>query len=551
MKDHTGGSAARNLFAALATSLVAACGGGGGSDATTTYTQGADVPPNDAEGSRFLTQATLGPSQKDIDFLRFIGYSAWFDDQAKKPVSKEKPYIDGLVQLGVDPNQTHRMRIWWHNAMLGDDQLRQRVAFALSQIFVVSDQHPALSGDVEALVAYYDMLAKDAFGNYRQLLEDVTLSPAMGKYLNMLQNRKADPANNIRPDENYAREVMQLFSIGLVQLNADGTTQLDGSNLPIPTYDQNVVEAMAADFTGWNYAKATNWWSAKENTLPMTNWIDYHDQTAKTIFDGIVLPAGQTGEKDLADALDALFAHHNVGPFIGKQLIQRLVTSNPSPAYVARVSAVFDDDGTGVRGDLLAVVKAILMDSEARAGYLATPDTFGKVREPILRQTELWRAFHAKSASGRYEVYYPESYFGEAPLRSPTVFNFYSPFFAPPGDIADNGLVAPELQIATHTLIVTATNEFNDLVFWGYKGNKSADPNTALIDVSKEIGLAATPDALLDDLNALLMGGTMSATMRQTLLDELNATPLDDGGLQRVQDAIYLIVTSPEGVVQK
>jgi uncharacterized protein (DUF1800 family) len=283
----------------------------------------------------------------------------------------------------------------------------------------------------------------------------------------------------------------------------------------------------------------------------MENWIQYHDQNPKTILGGVVLPAGQTGEVDLEAALDTIFAHQNVGPFVSIRLIQRLVTSNPSPAYVGRVAAIFNDDGTGERGDLFEVVKAILMDPEARTGQLADPDNFGKVREPLLRQTALWRAFEAEAKSGKYKVFYPDSYFGQAPLRAPSVFNFYSPFYAPPGEIADAGMTAPEMQIATHTLIVAGTNEFNDLVFWGYKGNPNDDDDTVEIDITKHKQMAADPTALVDDLNVLLMSGSMSSEMHQILVDHVTATPVTDGGTQRVLDAIYLIVTSPEGAVQK
>jgi uncharacterized protein (DUF1800 family) len=288
------------------------------------------VPATDAAAARFLTQSTFGPSHEDIDFLRFIGYAAWFDDQQHKPISKERPYVADLEDQGKNLNQTHRMLVWWKNAIQGQDQLRQRVAFALSQIMVISDQDDSLGGDVKGMCEYYDILARNAFGNYRQLLEEVTLSPQMGKYLSMLKNQKANPAQNIRPDENYAREVLQLFTIGLVRLGLDGTVQTDVNGDPIPTFDQTVVEGLAADFTGWNFANGSNWWSAPDTYLPMENWIQYHDQAPKTILGGVVLPAGQTGEMDLEAALDTIFAHPNVGPFVAIRLIQRLVTSNPS-----------------------------------------------------------------------------------------------------------------------------------------------------------------------------------------------------------------------------
>lgn len=553
IEDSRSDRASRVLAFGLLAAGTLGCGGGGsgGSDGGNDYVQGADVPASDADAARFLTQATFGPSRDDIEFLRFIGYAAWFEDQRTLPISKEKPYVDALEDDGKDLNQTHRMQIWWKNAMTGKDQLRQRVAWALSQIFVVSDQHSALYGDVKGLCSFYDILATDAFGNFRQLLEHVTLSPTMGKYLNMLRNEKANPAYNIRPDENYAREILQLFTIGLVQLDPDGEPTLDGFAQPIPTYDQSVVEGFAATFTGWTFENAVNWWDWEGNTKPMVAWPDYHETAAKTILDGVVIPAGQTPDADLALALDTIFAHPNVGPFVSKQLIQRLVTSNPTPAYVGRVAAIFDDDGTGERGDLFEVVKAILTDDEARNGPTTMPATFGKVKEPLLRMTGLWRALDAKADSGKYKVYWPEYAFGQAPLRSPTVFNFYSPTFSPPGTIADAGLVAPELQIATHSLIAEGTNEFYYLVFWGHSDNTSADKDTVKIDLKPLKPLAADPNGLLDELDVLLMAGSMSPEMRQILVDHLNATPNTDGGRQRVLEAVYLIVTSPEGAVQK
>ncbi|MCE9595548.1 MAG: DUF1800 domain-containing protein [Planctomycetes bacterium] len=537
----------------VALATLGACGGGGsgGASGGPSYVQGSDVPATDADAACFLTQSTFGPTHDDIDLLRFIGYAAWFDDQRAKSVSKERPYVNALDAAGKSLSQNHRMQIWWDNALTGDDQLRQRVAWALSQIFVISDQHSSLSGDVKGLCEYYDILARDAFGNYRKLLEDVTLSPQMGMYLNMLRNEKADPAYNIRPDENYAREILQLFSIGLVQLAVDGTPLLDGLGATIPTYDQSVVEGFAATFTGWTFADAKNWWDWEGSTKPMVNWPDYHETAAKVILNSVVVPAGQTGEQDLALALDTIFAHPNVGPFFSKLLIQRLVTSNPTPAYVGRVASVFDDDGTGERGDLFEVVKAILMDDEARNGHLTMPATFGKVKEPIVRQTQLWRALDAKAKSGKYKVYWPDYYFGQAPLRSPTVFNFYSSTFSPPGDLADNGLAAPELQIATHSLIALGTNEFYDLVFWGNSDNTNDDADTVEIDLKPLKPLAVDPTALVDELGLLLMAGDMSSAMHQVLVDHVAATPITDGGTQRVLEAVYLIVTSPEGAVQK
>lgn len=538
---------------ALFALTLAACGGGGSSntvDPGPPLIPSADLPADEADASRFLTQATFGPTDEDIDLVMYGGLSGWLDWQKAWLPSLERPTLEIAKAAGQDVYQNQRMEMWWQHAMTSHDQLRLRVAYALSQIFVISDQAGPLNNDVVGMAEYYDLLTKGALGNYRDLLEDVTLSPQMGKYLSMLKNRKADPAHNIRPDENYAREVMQLFTIGLYQLSPDGSRTLDSGNAPIPTYDQTLVETYARLFTGWNYANAANWNWPEENYRPMTCWAQYHDTDTKTLIDGSVTPAGQTGDQDLAAALDSLFNHPNVGPFIGRQLIQRLVTSNPTPGYVQRVAQVFADDGHGERGNLFAVVKAILLDDEARNGPTNDPNTFGKLREPILRQTQVWRAFHATATSGRFKVWNPESDFGQAPLRSASVFNFYSPFYMPPGEMLDSGLYGPEFQITTHTLITSTTNRLFALVFWQNSGSTGGDADTVRIQIQQERALASDPEALVDHLNLLLMGGQMSSAMRDVVVSLVNDTTLGDGS-QRVLEATWMILASPEGAIQK
>jgi uncharacterized protein (DUF1800 family) len=373
----------------------------------------------------------------------------------------------------------------------------------------------------------------------------------MGKYLSMIHNRKANALENTRPDENYAREVLQLFSIGLVQLQADGTPVLDGSGEPIPTYDQPVVEAFARVFTGWGFGDADTFGERSDSYLPMRNFVAFHDQGAKTILDGQVLPAGLTGEQDLALALDAIADHPNVGPFLGKQLIQRLVTSNPSPAFVARVAAAWAGDGAGERGDLFAVVKAILMDPEARTGHRTNPETFGKVAEPILRMTALWRAFHAVPNGGTWTIDEQEEDFGQEPLSAQSVFNFYSPFFAPPGELSGRRLFAPELQIATHATLTGLTNHLRDATLNDYRGSPSLRQHSIVIDLRPVKPLASDPAALVQHLNVLLLGGQMSPAMRALVGDYVADVPLDDGGAKRVTEALYLITTSPEGALQR
>ena len=456
-----------------------------------------------------------------------------------------------IGQLNVD-----RQEIWFRNSLTGPDQLRQRVAFALSEIMVVSQQS-TLQNMPYALADYYDLLARDAFGDFRKLLEDVTLHPAMGVYLNMLGNQKPDATRNIRPDENYARETLQLFTVGLVELNPDGSVRKDAQGQPIPTYDQSVIEGFANVFTGWNYAGAASFAQARRTlanqVLPMQAYPEQHSPLAKQLlqYPGAAkpsLPAGQTAQQDLADALDNIFNHPNVGPFISKQLIQKLVTSNPSPQYVARVSAVFNNDGAGKRGNLGAVVKAILLDAEARPTTPAATD--GKVKEPLLRLTQLWRAYNAKAANGQYRVGNINAAFGQGPLQSPSVFNFFSPFYAPPGEIADQGLVAPELQLATEYLNTTVTNTFYNTIFFRNSTSANVPPEGVVIDITQEVALAADSEALVNRIAEKLLGGQISPTLKAEAKAAVERTAATSTG-QRVAEAMYLVATSPEYVVQR
>jgi uncharacterized protein (DUF1800 family) len=546
--------------ALLGLCLLAGCGGGGSESAApgpgpVPPPTASDVPESDEAAAYFLTQASFGPTADEIARLRTIGYTAWLDEQRALDVSTQRPELEGMVAAGATVFQNQRMERWWHNALREPDQLRQRVAWALSQVLVVSDRPSGLANDPIGLAEYYDMLSRHAFGNYRDLLGEVARSPQMGIYLSHIKNEKPDEVLGIRPDENFSREIMQLFSIGLVELNPDGTPRLDAQGDPLPTYGQPEIEGLAHALTGWNYAGASSWDWSDPNYLPMENWAAYHDFGEKAIVGGAVLPAGQDGVADLEAALDVLFNHPNVGPFLGRQLIQRLVMSNPSPQYVARVAAAFADNGEGVRGDLWATVRAVIMDEEARELHAASEEA-GKLREPLLRLSAIWRAFDAYSGSGEYRVWNPEEPFGQGPLRAPSVFNFYRPDFELPGQIND-GIHAPEFQISTESQVTLTTNELRRYVFDAWAQNPYADEHTILLDLSDEIALAHDPEALVDHLDTLLMFGTMSPEMRAVLQAVVAYTDYDYGalsgkpaGLQRVQEAIYLLVTSPEGAVQ-
>ncbi len=530
--------------------LLTACGSGGSAPPPID-----DPPPaliSIAAANQFLNQASFGATKASAQQVIDLRYQIWIDREISKAISLQLPFLRALPR---PPNlaqlQPDRVDIWFRNVLNGSDQLRQRVAFALSEILVVSQQG-ALAGAPYGLADFYDVLARNAFGNYRQLIEAVTLHAAMGEYLSMLGNEKPNPALNIRPDENYAREIMQLFSIGLVELNNDGSVMLDAQGQPIPTYSQEIIEGFAHVFTGWHFAGAPSFPRARRTdqnqTIPMQLYPDFHDTGSKMLLNGVVLPAGQTGDRDLSDALDNIFNHVNVGPFLAIRLIQRLVTSNPSPGYVNRVATVFNDNGSGVRGDLGAVVTAILMDDEARPEMPMEID--GKIKEPIMRLTQLWRAYDAVSRSGRYPFISASFYFGQGPLQSPTVFNFFSPFYAPPGEIRDNSLVAPELEIATEYQNTRVTNYMFFQAFVNNSENTNAGDDDVLIDISEEVAVAADIDGLIGLVSDKLLGGDISDTLRTEIAGMLALIPDTDAAL-RAAETIYFVVMSPEYAYQR
>jgi uncharacterized protein (DUF1800 family) len=526
------------LLAGLA--ALAACGGGGSSGSAPTAPPPAAM--SRAEAALLLRQATFGPTTAAIDQLVAVGAARWVDAQLATPPSTQLAWLKSLPATAT---QDDRVEAWFRNAIQGPDQLRQRVAFALSQIIVVSERS-ALATQPLALAAWYDLLARDAFGNYRDLLEDATLSPAMGVYLSMLGNQKPDPVRNIRPDENYAREAMQLFTIGLAQLNPDGSPRLDAQGVPLPTYDQPVVEGYAQVYTGWTFGGSADFFQPSFDwERPMQAFVAQHSSSAKTLLNGATLPANQSPEKDLDDALDTLSNHPNVGPFIGRQLIQRLVTSNPSGAYVERITRVFNDNGRGVRGDLGAVVRAILLDPEARGTASAGG---GKLTEPLLYLTALWRAYDGRAANGRYYLPGIDYALGQGPLRAASVFNFYRPDFAPPGEMRDLKLVAPELEITNESTTATTANVLAFSIF-GSLDDTSTDPARIRIDLGRDAAAAADPDRLVSAVADRLTGGAVSAELRAATIGMLNRVPATPASA-RVAEAIHSIITSTEYAVQ-
>jgi uncharacterized protein (DUF1800 family) len=500
--------------------------------------------PTVADAGRFLSQATFGANDALITKVQNQGFDAFLNEQFAAPMSSHLAFMDASGV--VPPTITQTNDAWWTYAVAGPDQLRQRVAFALSEFFVVSNSAKNLGNLPGALPAYYDVLVKGAFGNFRQLLENVTLNPGMGVFLDMLKNDKASRTR--LPNENFAREIMQLFSIGLYDLNLDASLTLSASGFPIATYNQDAILGMAAVFTGWTYAQTTSppiFNPPADWRNPMVNVASRHSLDAKTILNGVLLPANQTGEQDLKATLDTIFNHPNVGPFFCRQLIQRLVTSNPSPGYVYRVASVFNNNGQGVRGDLTAVVRAILMDYDAR-GSAKTAQGAGHEREPVIRLTNLLRAFNATSPDGKYSVRGAFAAFAEEAMHSPTVFNFFSPDYAAPGAIATAGLQSPEFQITTETTVVTTTNYLRTAIY-GTLG-----PSTARItlNLSNEIAMAADPTQLVDHLNTLLMANAMSPEMRTILINAVTQIPASNP-TERARTAVYLVINSPEFAVDK
>ena len=522
------------------------------------------------EAARFLTQATFGPTDDSIADVQSLGYEAWIDQQEAMPVSATHlAYLDArLAQLKLTNANAHLNTVdvynsFWKQSVTAPDQLRQRVKLALSEIFVISLNHAGM--DPRGVGSYYDMLGDNAFVNYRTLLEKITLHPMMGTYLNSLGSQKTKSANSPHPDQNYGREIQQLMSIGLYQLNIDGALKLDDNNQPIPTYTASDIDGLANVFTGYSWyspapSKSTFFGlglGPDVTIKPMIVYSDYHSSLAKT-FLGTTIPASDTPDAagDLKIALDTIFNHPNVGPFLGRQLIQRLVTSNPSPAYVARVAAVFNDNGSGIRGDLGAVVKAILLDPEARDPANTSSPTFGKLREPIVRVANWMRAFNAISPSDWWRVGDTSDTvsLGQSVLNAPSVFNFWRPGYSPPRTAVGNlNLRAPEFEIVDEVSVSGYVNTMKRFV-----GNAFSDVQSAY---ANEIPLASDAGSLVNRIDILLFYGQMPADLRTKIVNLVNSVPIpaQTAGpdkikaalTNRVELAIYLAISSPDYLTQR
>jgi len=508
-------------------------------------------PPSTHDVVRLLEQATFGPTRELIAHVGDVGLDKFLDEQFDAPISSYPtlPLYPTTRDTATCPNGSTCQRDnytmyllqnrFFVNAVYGPDQLRQRVAFALHQILVVSGVEVT---QPSWMAPYLQTLDRDAFGSFRQLLFDISLNPAMGNYLDIANNTKTNP------NENYAREILQLFSLGTVRLNLDGTTAVDANGQAVPAYDQTTVNNFARVFTGWRFATAP--------TPGVPNYVDpmvannpQHDTGAKTLLNGVVLPAGQNTLRDLNDAIDNIANNPNVAPFISKQLIQHLVTSNPTPAYVARVAGVFNADATGVRGNLKSVVRAILLDQEAR-GDAKSDATFGRLRHPAEYIAGILRAFDGRSAdrASLSDGYLnPQAVnMGMDVFRPPSVFSYFSPSGTIPGT---NGVRGPEFALYTTSTALRRANFANTIIFATIPVSANA-PNGTSIDVSPLTALAGNPDVLLDDLNELLLHGTMSTAMRDTIRQAVIAVPATNA-LKRARTALYLVATSSQYQVER
>lgn len=583
--DATSGATALSLAATLAAAAaLAACGGGSGggsgsgsagsastgdgagslSALATTATAQTYVytkPQNDAEAARFLLQAQLSASEAEIADVSAKGYLPWLGEQFDAA-----PTLTGWAWIASKPyNAVDTDGMIWQQLMTSRDSLRKRMALALTEIFVVSASDIGSNWPQYMMAQYWDMLVAGVTGNFRTLLESVTLNPAMGYYLNTRGNQKEN-ASGRQPDENYAREVMQLMTIGLYQLNPDGTVKRGADGTPLDSYTLDDVTNLARVFTGYDldiasadkgaftppgasYTIESNAWT----TRPMALTASRHSTLAAN-FLGASVAAGTEGKAALKTALDTLFNHPNVGPFIGKQLIQRLVTSNPSAAYVARVSAVFANNGAGVRGDMKSVMAAVLLDNEARSPAGLSDPGFGRLREPMLRFVQWGRTFGIGSTLDTWKIGNlsgTANQLGQSPLRSPSVFNFFRPGYVPPGTaLVEGGQVAPEFQLVNETTVGGYLNFMQGAIQNGFS-SKDVMPTYAA-----EKALVLEPAKLVQRLNLLMTANQLPADTLKLITDALaqpavTATSTDAVKANRVYAAVLMVMASAEYLIQK
>ena len=554
------------------------------------------------ETGRFLSQATMGADLDLINIVKNMDFGVWIDQQITEPVTYLQSevediweeYLDTLESRGYEdpqdafgPAMPELTSAWWHNNMVASDLIRQKVAFALSEMFVISSNSD-LGGEAIAMAHYYDKLLDGAFGNYKDILSEISLHAAMGYYLSHFNNPKAVPEENLHPDENYAREIMQLFSIGLYELNNDGTHQLDNDGNSIPTYDNADIKEMAKIFTGLGPGGINEnvWWTDEpyfglgifgiDWTVPMAMYEDFHEPGIKVILKNDTIPANQLGLDDINEAINVLFNHQNVPPFISYRLIQRLVKSNPTPNYVERIANVFIDNGNGVRGDMAAIIKSILLDEEARNGEYMFEQHSSRLREPLVRHMQITKGLEiVEEPGGRYWHNFDyDNSLKQQILFAPTVFNFFLPNHQPVGDIANSGLVSPEFKIHDTSSSINYfnaayrwTRDWGELINSGryfYNSDLVNDDGSiggwdmygfgeTYIDYEAYTDLADTPELLINELDKVLTHGQLSDEVRQSLRDNLPNISWDGYEYgwerERVRTAIYLITISPDFAV--
>ncbi len=571
--------------------------------------------PNYSAAARFLSQATFGNTFSEIQKVANQSIEKWLDEQLAMSNSfRIETYVKNLHQSMVDSlniknnvntntltnvgvGNWHFDVAWFQGCMTAPDQLRWRVSFALSEILVTS-RVSAFDGNPYALASYYDVLLDNAFGNYRTLLDKITYHPAMGSYLTFLNNHATDVGKQTYPDENYAREIMQLFSIGLYQLNLDGTEKKDNNGQLIPTYNNDDIANLAKVFTGlswgdgtylginakdnWSYTKRMKFYGIDSSDAKKNPWktspriVDGHERGTKIFLSSSVDPtanrSAMQGEADIQDALNIIFNHPNVGPFVSRRLIQRLISSNPSPAFIQRIATVFNNNGSGVRGDLKSVIRAILLDPEARNCCGDATDAFGKLREPFVRYMNLIKGLNLTATDGIFRNAMARVYdqTAQRPLSSPSVFNFYSPDYIPNGPLKDAGKVGPEFQLLSSQTLTGYFNALNDWLvnddptdYYGlftgetYKPNQDPKYNTVADYI---LARNDKLPQLLDKYNLILANGRLSTESLNTISqaikgmpysEDANGIPNTNEAYRRVRLAIFLIMTSPEYLINK
>lgn len=571
--------------------------------------------PNQVAASRFLSQATFGSTYTEIQKVANQGIEKWLDDQLAMPNSFSiQSYVQNFHQAKVDStnriNNTnsntlnnvflsnwHFDAAWFQGSMTSPDLLRWRVAFALSEILVTS-RLSAFNGNPYALASYYDVLLENSFGNYRTLLDKITYHPTMGTYLTFLNNHASDPTKFVYPDENYAREIMQLFSIGLYQLNQDGTEIKDSNGKSIPTYNNDDIANLAKIFTGlswgdgnylgirekdyWSYTKRMKFYGLDSSDAKKNTWktnpriVDGHERGTKTFLNATVDPtASRTpmqGEADIQDALNIIFNHPNVGPFVVKKLIQRLVTANPSPAYIQRITNVFNNNGSGVRGDLKAVIRAILLDDDARNCCGDDAEYFGHLREPFIRYMNLVKGLNLTAQGGVYRNSMVRVYdkTEQSPLYSNSVFNFFSPNYQPNGPLKDAGKTGPEFQILSAQTLAGYYNALHEWIindnpveYYGlFTGETYKPEQNPKFDLTADYPLTRNDKIpqLLDKYNLVLANGRLSAQTLKLIGDaiktmpyteDVNGIPATTEAYRRTRMCVYLIMTSPDYIINR